>query len=272
MKRLLLLVFSILPVIVWSLSKDFIKIDPAQAQKEYALEQNKIELALAEIALQASSGHITGEEAQSRIDQWVRANARRLAQQADRAAYLDLVAPVASEETRTQTAEPEVNSSPDDRRLAELDEIQNQVVEQLREKATSAEHLQTLIDEWAHQPEGKAVLDERLAIFSEQARNNPLGSQPIQVAVSEDAPPSEVASLDIQERIARRIQDIRSRHPEAEAEEFQLLIDSAKGEFEADLEEMSELMRQSRHERLAATVSKLRDDIANAENSAALPK
>lgn len=261
-----------LPVIVWSLSEDFIRVDPAQEQQEYALEQNKIDLALAEIALQASSGEISGEEAQSRIDQWVRANARRLAQQADRAAHLDQVAPIPTDETPTQTAESEVASSPEYRRLAELDAIQNQVLQQFREKATSAEHLQTLIDQWAHQPEGKAVLDERIAIFSEQARNNTLGSQPMNVAVSEDAPPAEVATLDIQERIARRIQDIRRRHPDAEAAEFQSLIDSDKKEFEADFEEMSELMRQARHERLAATVAKLRADIANAENSATLPK
>ncbi|RYD34860.1 MAG: hypothetical protein EOP86_09985, partial [Verrucomicrobiaceae bacterium] len=185
-------------------------------QKEYEKEQARIDLDISRIRLAAAEGRITMDEAQTKIDRWVRGNGKRLRTQEERAAWLDSVDPLPPEKSQEPPAQEAAVAEEDNPlavRLAELSQAFQSKMEELRSHAESPEKLQTLVDIWSRTPEGSSLLQEKADIEREQGRLKPLGTQPVVLEVDENAPPSAVAALEFQARVARRIMNIRESFP-----------------------------------------------------------
>lgn len=231
----------------------------AALQEEYEMQQARIDLAITRFSLEAARGEITQEEAQGAVDRWLTDNSQRLEQQAALAAQLDLADPLppppAEEKQDGNRMVPE--DSPDAVRYAQVMQALEAAIQPLRAQAESPEQLQGLVDSWCRSPEGQALHLEKWEIERDENLRRPLGTQPVVLEVDGNAPPSAVAALEIQERAARRIMDIREQHPDAGPGEMQGLIDARIGEFRQDAAEANPLLQQAALESLEATVALL---------------
>ncbi len=229
-------------------------------QKEYTLGQNKIDLALTEIALEVANGIVTGEEGQEKTDRWMIDNKQLLVEQARRAEELDGLVPL--------PPDPVVNAgeeSPEEGRLRELVGLEEERIRSLRAESQSGEDFQEKFDAWFLSEEGKAIFAEKASIFAKMPHHQPLGTQPVVIGYAENSSPVEMAVVDVEERIARRIQEIRKLNPQADPVEMQRLIDEAKEDFDRNNFEMANLLEEVKKARLAAEVAKLRSQIGLAE-------
>lgn len=231
-------------------------------QQHYFAEQARIELEIARIRLSAARGEITALVAQDQVDAWTQANEARLIAQAELATELDRLSPVLVESAGTPPADPVMDGAPEAARFAELSAMEELAMEDLRARAQGVE-LQGLIDDWAHSPQGAAILEEKASLWNQASARRALTVQSVVLAVSPDAPAAEVATLDYQERIVRRIHEIRSANPGASPLEIQDLIDDRKEEFDEDIEAVTALMRQAALARAEADVARLEQEAKN---------
>lgn len=255
--------FLLLPFagFIWAVdSQDAYDVDYSSLQREYAEEQNKIDLALAEMALKAAQGTVTGEEAQEQLDAWMVTNRERMETQVAKAAILDEVAPLEP----VPVAEPAYDT-PVDARLKELAALEELRVNEMRATAQSGEHFQEMFDTWFQSAEGKAFFAERNALFTALPGFQPLGTQTFTANPPEGASHDELAVAGLEERIAMRIQSIRDLHPSASPEEMQRLIDGSKQLFDADYERIAVLQSAIGKTRLEAEVLGLREAVAKDE-------
>ncbi len=223
----------------------------------FELEQARLDLPMLEARLEALQGLITEEEAQGRIDRWMRENEQAFAAQI--AHFQEWMRQLPPPPEPSSRHHPHFDGLPQAARYGELEAAEAAAMRQFRERAADEQELQALVAAWAEEGEGKALLDEKISLWREAAALRPLGSQPIVIEVPEDAGPAALATLDFQENIARRLQAIRHQHPEATELEMQGLIDEQKEAFEADIAAIGRLLKQEEQERLEREVAELRD-------------
>jgi hypothetical protein len=260
MKLRLILLMSAGIGVIWAIGADTGSSELEVLQKAYNLEQNKIDLTLAEFSLEAAEGVTPAEEVQDKIDRWLRDNGDRLQAQAELAAKLDHSIPLLTEPQKAP-----LKSSLDrlgTERLRELELLEGQRAAELRSRAHSAEDFQMLFDEWYRSDEGQAVFVEKTSLFSKSAGHQPFGTQTVVLEVPVNASPEELAVLAIEERIARRVEEIRRQNPDADPEKMQSLIAGADEEFEADHQHIAELMQTVRRAKLVETVGRLRAEVS----------
>lgn len=254
-RKLIILAVAALPATL-TLADGLLNNNVTMLQKEYEREQARIDLIINKFQLDAANGKITREQAQDGIDQWLRSNTARLRSQAQRAAHLDRLAPLPAEKWPAA----EAFLSPDNPRAArhaQLAAAWSAKMEELRGLARDPEDLQNQTDIWLRSPEAVALRQEKGEIEQAEARRWPLGTSPVVIEAAEDAPLAEVASLDFQEKVARRIMDLRAQNPLADDEEMQDLIDGKMEEFKQDFSRINQLLGQAATERLEAEVIRL---------------
>ena len=247
--------------VFWAVGYESSSSEAAALQKAYTLEQSKIDLTLAEFALEAADGNTPAEEVQDKIDRWMRDNGKRLQAQAELAAKLDQSIPLPPEPQKG-TLQSSLDT-PEAERLRELESMEEKQAAELRTRANSAEDFQMLFDEWYRSDEGQAVLVEKVSLFSKSAGYQPLGTQAVVLEAPANASSEEMAVLDIEERIARRVQEIRRQNPAADPEKMQSLIAGAGEELEADHDQIAGLIQKIRHAELVKTVERLRAEITS---------
>lgn len=261
MKLRLILLISAGIGVIWAIGADTSSSELEVLQKAYNLEQNKIDLTLAEFSLEAAEGITPAEEVQDKIDRWMRDNRNRLQAQAELAAKLDHSIPLPPD-SQKGTLQSSLDA-PDAERLRELEFLEEQRAAELRTRANSAEDFQMLFDVWYRSAEGQAVLGEKASLFAKSAGYQPLGTQAIVLEAPVNASSEELSVLDIEERIARRVQKIRRQNPDADPEKMQSLIAGAKEEFEADHHEIAGLMQKIRRAELVKTIERLREELTS---------
>lgn len=247
--------------VFWAVGYESSSSEPEALQKAYILEQSKIDLTLAEFALEAADGITPAEEVQGKIDRWMQDNRERLQAQAELAAKLDYSIPLPPEPKKGALQSP--LDTPEAERLRELASIEEKKAAEMRIRAQSAEDFQMLFDEWYRSDQGQAVLVEKASLFSKSAGYQPFGTQAVVLEAPANASSEEMAVLDIEEGIAKRVQEIRRQNPTADPEKMQTLIVGVGvgEEFEADHHQIAEFIQKIRHTELVKTIDRLRTEI-----------
>lgn len=239
-------------------------IDSEHLQKEFDLEQAKIDLALAQLALEAASGVTSPEETQIKVHDWLKANAERLFKQAERGAQLDTVFPLPPESSPEGFSLYPAGAVGE--RLAELDEIEARKRAEIGAQTSSPEKFIELFDHWHKSEEGKSVFQERSNLMARLPQARPDGAFSGRQELPENASATEKEIFRIEERMAGRLHEIRVQNPGADPEAMQRLVDEVKEDIDADYREIGKLMEVQRKESLGAEIFGLESKIGDLQN------